>query len=990
MRPKWLGVPPDVKAENLELRYKIKDGEGILVEIGKDVPKGEVEKFDKIAKRGIKDLMLVPTKKLPDGYKKMVDGKIKGIVPGIAEKGGKIYSDFFYEAIGLDPNNLQFKDLFRIEKKLHEVSEVEYGMEYDELFRDFRNSEGLDVSINEKRQNDPNIDKDNKSDLKYMLKKRQDVWSYLKYKSEGKPQVMLQQLFTQGFWENWLDIRKTLHRVETNTGIPIWEAFKGVELGDGMVRQEMLKYLTEFKLIKDIPEIDEAGVRKYYHDRWDAYKNKPETAERLYKEYYEALNPRQKQAVDLIDNLMEQLAPLVRRARFDIFYEWLKETSPEGGEYKYDKVKQLYTHQKELLPLLREGVNIYEVHGEEGLNQWLSSRGKKLGLIEGGNYLPGMLSGVFDPKMHSEIAKIMDALSTTHLRSRSQEYHAQELVPYLEQAFFTDKLNVTLHNYTKQILNQAYLKKPLSTLDRLVGIIDADGYMSQAKAKAFGKEYSFKDFMRLYAHRVRGLPVKTAGIEKFVKMAQSVFFRSLVVRPFLWLRNTFQRFVTMPHKPTMTDPKYIFKRMKHIPVEWRERYQRNVSQFESFERDWMLYEETQALRKIPFAGAFVRAAEKVGKLYPLSDESNRGSIFAKTFLRTTDKIRAYQESKRTPQDWNKLKRSKGLEKVDEGILRVQIKDMIDKGMVEEASYIMGEWMATNSQWVYRRTGKSLWEMTASGESFTNLLTWAKGLTQRFLMIGKNMQEGFERKNYRMMASSGGEFAGLLLAGMVGGEILKHISVSHGKKYSDYGLDSFTWEFGGVSFDLVRGLTEQLGNLVTMYDAPPEEKKKTVDDFLKYIDNMAIRQMIPFAKGALAVVESITGRAHISPIYNAITKKSIKKVDRTILEGITHAVFATDPNKSEAVKKWAGKTMHEYKRRMRRATNPALKAYYTAQYERYKYFTDLFIRYTPLEVAKYYYQREYDKMIASPDVAKERFKAEEEYKIKRRKAKMGYY
>lgn len=1139
LRPIFQGMRGNFKASATELEYKIKEGrEPELVDIGKKLDDGTPEfmQGEITAKNAVLDLMHIPMAEIPHNYKKILDKKIAGILPDMGRKGGNDLVNILYAALEMNPKELRMKDLFRIEKSLQNISKAPYGQEFTEMFREFREKYQLEGPLEDLVADAANYGvagKDIISDIGHTLRKRTSIWNHLKLKHKNDPRKLLQNLFTVGFWEGWLDIRKNLHKMERNTSIPIWAVYKQIMAAEGKVLQEMFDLLKDFEIVADQSKANQAGVKEHYWNRWTNFErhqhetktllklvkgplSKPiaraeyDALERVgkvevaaldkkgniyalpqeyikstdmlpvalskhkelsflkalspkefekytgfvvndtfissadigkYKSRYDAykanyeprrslpsfeqmnkfnamrerdldarnaealekLNPMQRQSVELINTLMEKLAPLVREQRFMLWYESYldvrKKNPGRSKEFLFSKTKQIYTTQAELGELLLRGQRIAEKALARGgdkkmLDAWLEGEANMLGLIEAGNYLPGVLSGKFDPKMHSELAQRMDSLSLTHLKSRGKEYHVEEspkkLQDFLEEAFFAEPLNVIIHNYTRDIVNGAYLKAPLQKMDKLLGMLNVDGHLSAAKRSPFGKEYSFMDMMRLYTHRVRGLPIKVGAIMKIVKMTQSVFFRSLVLRPRLWLRNLFQQFVTNPARKATLDPKYALKRLKSLPYDQQMRYARQVSQFESFARDWMMWDETQWLRKVPFIGRGVKIAEKVGKIYAHTDEINRGTVYAKVFLRGLDKMHNWAGTEKTKKSWNKLMRELNVHNIDEEIQRAQIKDLIAKGDYTESAARLGEFMATNSQWVYKRSGKSIWEMTGGGESFTNLITWSKGIGQRAGMIFKNLGEGYERKDMRMIGAAGAELGGLMLSGYIAGEILASLTVSHKKKYSDYGFDAFAWEFGGVGLDLVRGFTERIGDLVTAYDDPPEVRAKAMEEFAKYIDNIWIRQLLPFAKMGLGMAEAVTGQSYISPIYNLVMKKGISKVDRTLYEGIAHAFFASDPNKGKAVRDWAGKAKQEWERKMRHATNPVSKAYATAKYKRYKYFDDLFSRYQPIEVYKYYYERAERQALEEYDSAGEEASMEDKEQLQERKYRMGYY
>ena len=209
----------------------------------------------------------------------------------------------------------------------------------------------------------------------------------------------------------------------------------------------------------------------------------------------------------------------------------------------------------------------------------------------------------------------------------------------------------------------------------------------------------------------------------------------------------------------------------------------------------------------------------------------------------------------------------------------------------------------------------------------------------------------------------GKMIGLLLAGGLTNALLNKISFQVKPKFQSYGTDMFMWELGGVSLDIVKAFTDDLAAVVTSIDGTPEERKAAMDKSMKDLDNIAIRQMLPFSKNALAVVESFTGRSFISPLYEKWTKliygypKQQTYVQRTMLEGIAHAVFSTDPNKTEDVRKYVFQKMIELdlKRKEKSIFQPIIEL----MYQQYKHNNEMLMRYKPYELLEEKEKREWE-------------------------------
>jgi hypothetical protein len=251
--------------------------------------------------------------------------------------------------------------------------------------------------------------------------------------------------------------------------------------------------------------------------------------------------------------------------------------------------------------------------------------------------------------------------------------------------------------------------------------------------------------------------------------------------------------------------------------------------------------------------------------------------------------------------------------------------------------------------------------------------------------------------YRQMTDAALQIGGVMLAGYVGNAILATISNTHKAKYSSYGVDMFTWEFGGVTFSILKDFSTAMAELVSSAEGTPSEQKTAMGNTLKMLDNVVIRQLLPFSKQALAVVESITGRSYISPLYEAGTKlmtgTSVQetKVKRTMIESFIHGILITDPNKGRDVREFTYKKMLEMEEWAATEKNPVFKAYAKGRFEYMKYLNDLFMRYEPIEVYKNYIKKKDERGIPDAESYFEKLRYEYDHKqaLNERKSEMGY-
>jgi hypothetical protein len=274
--------------------------------------------------------------------------------------------------------------------------------------------------------------------------------------------------------------------------------------------------------------------------------------------------------------------------------------------------------------------------------------------------------------------------------------------------------------------------------------------------------------------------------------------------------------------------------------------------------------------------------------------------------------------------------------------------------------------------VYRRYAKSINEETAEGESYTNLLTWSKGLAQQYAQRFKIAVEGIriardnpDRRARELRKVSDGliTMGSMYLAAQVGNLAINMLTNKEHPKYAPFDTGSWVWQFGGVTLQIATEFTKGVADVVSSLDKTKEERLLTMENLLKTFDNVTIRQMVPFAKQVLSVYESVTGRSYVSPaseLFSKITRGYAKGdtiVQRTMLEGMLHGLFCGDPNKQDAVREWTYKTSLEMDIGVANEKNPVMLAWYKIMAARYRHLNDLFIRYKPIEVFNTYQKRQ---------------------------------
>ncbi len=761
--------------------------------------------------------------------------------------------------------------------------------------------------------------------------------------------TVLSNLMSLGVRDKFGDIRFTMESKERRTGLPWYRLWLPVNESKHVAKTERIDRMEPMRKVGVVGEAVTREIQKYYDTVSDLYRAKA-IKEGMKKELHDALSPKAKEWVAAGDSIMFNARPEIKRQKWNDWFESWEEVR----DGKRDRTRPVYKEQKKLELKLREAAIQYANFGKhktdvgrQFLDRFLSEN--EFGLIEAGSYLPGVFLSENRRQMldFAEISRQMAPGMSRHVKRRTKIAGVEQIRDVAREQYMEKDITARLNSYIQNLMNTKHVKVPLEGLEKLTAMVE--DHLNRAGFKPDAKENKFIDYMRLYAHRVKGYPVKVGEIGRIAKKFQSAFFRSLVVRPFLWNRNLFQRYVTVPDKAVITDLRFsgiINKRMqfKNIPKEYKDRFDTEISQFEPMREHYFFLSKTEGAKSWPLIGGVIQLAEKVGTIYPLTDLLNRRSVFAKTFNRTSFYLNKFKNGEMTMDEvHNKLK----IWKMKSGEQK-EFQKALEQG-VGEAAYLHGKWMTDNSQWKYDRSEKSLYEMTGEGEAFTNLLTWTKGIVQRMTSSVEDVYRGYAEKNYRRAWGGVKEIGGMMLAAKIASTALQQIGMKHGSRYADYGTDMFFWEIGGVSLDLVKGLTSTMANLVSSVDGTKDERRRALNEALKFFDNEGSRQMMPFMKNVLSTIEAITGRSYISPLYDLISKKTPTKVDRTMVERFTHAIFSTDPNKSKDVYRHATEQYEKYKRRYRLNTNPVTKPLDYIQFKRYEQMSNILDRYQPFEV-----------------------------------------
>ncbi len=980
-------VPPDVAImyDNAKLnlynmyKHNVMMEEPIQQQILRDMESGKISKkwkgIDKIvvdAERRLKLLYNIPNRKLPDSYTWMLEERADNLNAGINLR-------TIQESLGIK-GTLKVKDLMALQEKFFELEKMpledrnkalgstimeEYGLTHPSLTGQERVKQEAVESLERKR--------------------RKDILAKALWKAKNEPGAgsVIKQLLTVDRPTTWLDFNKFTSYIQVRTGIPLHDLYRWGHKVIGDKKTALGKYTEFLNKYAGMPAEEQAQIYVYYNRLFNL-----KSVRDL------ALNEKQLSYIRDIDKTMEDLAPLIIEERFKmwletVYYPELAEERPITPAAKAFRMQNDPDIRGFLFRGADRWLEFVRTKDRSGYDAWVQEAiDRGIGTISKGIYLPEFIAKIPIEKdkvnlLYEYEASNIGFVGKGHFKSRTKiqdRFFDVDLLDSLADEFRDKNLNVRVHAYINQVLNVKYVEPYLDAMERVINMY-GDAF-KEAKPPGMGRKgveakgISMLDYFRLYAHRIKGYPIKIGPIGEQLRFIQSAFFRSLVVRPFLILRNIPQRWVTAPHKSNVLDPRYLLQKrfsFNALPEAVRERYASTVSQLSVFRQDYLQLMESEKMKTWPFIGTFVKLAENVGKLYSLSDEYNRRYVFSKTFFRAKDYINKYI-SQQISQD--ALDKELGIGKMESTNQRAW-RELIQARDVDGAATHLAEWTDMNTNWMYGRTEKSLPEMTGEGESWTNLLTWSKSIVQWMTGSAQSARDGVNMMIHnkpntpefnvgrQKMYDGAGKMVGLLLCGGIANSLLNTVSFQVKPKFQSYGTDMFMWELGGVSLDIVKSFTDDLAAVITSIDGTPEERKAAMDKAMKDLDTIAIRQMLPFSKNALSVIESFTGRSFISPLYEKWTKliygypKQQTYVQRTMLEGIAHAVFSTDPNKTEDVRKYVFKKMTELdiKRREKGVFQPLIEL----MYQQYKRNNEMLMRYTPYELLKDIEKREYDKM-----------------------------
>jgi len=815
----------------------------------------------------------------------------------------------------------------------------------------------------------PDLRADQLSIEKPLRRVVKDYWAAAKKAAAEDPMggSAMQRMLTITKMRAIIDFRKAALDIEEKTGVPLYTIHTWLSEQRGRKYTEQKAY--EERLIPFVrlsPE-EQVNIRRYYLSKY--LRNDD------WVEIHRNLTPEGQKMIIMLDELFRDMAPDIVNYRFKVWFDQNVVPRQMGLKTKGAKVFKRQ-NDPEVQALLKEGADAYmwarAKRDPEVWEAWLKKAvANNLGLVEEGRYLPLEILGVKPGNI--ERNNLLWHIDAAHGRFLSRgDIKGKEIDSVIEQFGHDKNLVLSVKNYVSQVLNVKYLDEGLQALN---DIADAFPEMRSARRRGFlrstpeSRAYTTEEYLKLYTMRLKGYPVKMSMFETMLKDVQLTFFRALVVRPILWIRNLGQAVVNYPSKKFL-DPRFTKFQFKKLPQEVQDwLIERGVDDSDAFSHSFLELETSLRINRVPIVGKIWDFAGWFGKGYAMTDTWNRKFVYTTTWFRSKFYMDKYKAGEI---NYEKLRNALDLDKLHP-LEVLGIKNELTKGNTSEAAYQLAKWMTDNSQWKYSRYERGLDEMTGGGEALTNLFTWTKSMVQHTGDMGQRFLDAARRYRYaddpyakraatRQMLHATSDVAGIMLAGAITNGIYETLTVSHAGKYAPYGADMFTWQFGGVTGQILMEMSAKTGALVSAFDGTEQEKKRALDDWIKMADKIGVRQMMPFMKQTLAVIESLTDRSFVSPLYTLQSKfssgywRGLEKVDRTFLEGITHALFAVDPNKSEDVRQYTYAKLQELNRRAMTSTG-VTKEWYELQVKRYEYLNDLFMRYQPVDVFRMAYEQE---------------------------------
>jgi len=654
------------------------------------------------------------------------------------------------------------------------------------------------------------------------------------------------------------DVRLMMGDLEVKSGLPFHKHY--IEISEAQsLKEAELKEVTQIltrNLDKSMRRIESAKLQKELSEYFDAIYNRRPAPE---------LTEGEQAIADDIKEVMNKYKPFIKKYRF---MQWVRSyrAGENAGEGFTDIPNVDYK-------TLKEGYDVLELQGEKALDEWLTKQ--TFGVIDVG-YIPRAILG----GKAKLIPYRIEAFTRRALKPRTTDIDLSNvpLIPRVER-------------YLNAVLNLKYLEEPIKRLDDTLNIVSMVNHIPK---ETITRLSTWIDRVKGYS----GLPSIPGKI--LTKIARQ-FFRVIVVRPYLWLRNLFQRIVTVPHKtPIMRID------TKPISADDQDYFDTHVSQMEEMEKSYLLFLRGQ-YTEIPILRQYSELSERVGRVYPMTDEMNRISVFKKSLHYYNRVIGDFVNNKTALKDLKNRTPYNLMRSYEQR----HFLELLDRDPIEAGRWA-AKWQSDNSQWLYKISERSVAEMDEAVRPLFNLFVWTKGLLQN---LGANLYKATRGRTWDEKRSGIVALIGIIIAADLTQRVLQKVTAARKRGRYDYNiLNTMFWSLGGATLGMLNEGQGALSELVFAYQNGDEaQKKRALSNALRMTDRIAMFQL-PFLEPALNIIEAMTDTQYISPLYNALMKNP-KHIERSEIEKFAHSIFGRVTQAKEARRR--------KRRRIKRKRRPRL-------------------------------------------------------------------
>ena len=558
------------------------------------------------------------------------------------------------------------------------------------------------------------------------------------------------------------------------------------------------------------------------------------------------------QAKENIERIMEEIKPFIKKYRFLAWAESKSEGENNGlGITDMRGVKQA---------TLDEGYKILTEGGD--IDRWLSKQ--SFGVIEKG-YIPRvLLGGIFKfPLYH------ISFLSRGLIKPRLVREDLSDLL-----------LFARVDKYVNAVLNLKYLEAPIREFDKDLLTLHTHNNIPHENVVK----------IQTWVDTLKSWHTAKTGLNIVLKTGTRWMHRTIAARPKLWIRNPLQPYVLTPFKRPLYHPASAFKTLKDLPEEARQFFELHTTQMDAMLKEYMYFLEEEAKKMPKLSRRYVEIVEEIGRVYALTDLWNRIKVYSSTWWYVHEAMEKFQKSKKTPQDFRRLKNNSGFHLMRPGEQERFLRLLEENP--EQATIFAADWNTIGGQWAYKLKERCLDELYTNIPTIYNLFVWPRSLAQSLLggenkiLHGRNLNE---RWNALLMV------LGILIAGEIANKLLQRV---YGRykvaRYQGYSiLQAVVWSFGGATVGSLNDFTDAISGVIFAYSYGTEtEKRRSLLEAARVIDRAA-NLFVPFMDSGLAVAETITGRKYISPLYDVLARRKLTSkdyIDRSTMQKVLHAFF----------------------------------------------------------------------------------------------------